>query len=958
MLRKLLFVFFIPFFFPILLSACSEESVEKELTPDEPYLEVKENTVNFGESEDSKEIIIKTNDTWTAEVSQEGSNWCQLKQRSGSLIIKVSGNEDKNVRQTTINVTTPTLKVTIKVAQLGWGKAILLSSSKATVPAIGGETTVKVTTNVDYMVHLEEGIDWIRQKVATRAIDHPVVTKTLTLIVNNNKEGQRQTTITIKDKDEKSDLTPVNFTVDQAGLTGEYQPINPDDIKNDIKVKITGGIASSEQNTGSIAKSYDGDFTTMWHSKWDNNSEDYFPITTEYTFESGTNMDYMIYYPRRDGMNGLYKLVDIEVKTNANTRGVDEWQLVMTYDFKGSSSATLVEFPAPLIGVSAIRLTIRSGAGERQGFASCAEIEFYKKNPEHFNYSELFTDVTCSELKNGITEQEILKCNYAFFKNIAYYMFHGKYNKEFRVNTFKAYPHPDEQVKTHKTTAYSMMDNPTGIAVEAGEDMVVLATGIPQETSVSIRIQNLDKPDGDGFTGVGGENYPLINGINKFKIEGKGLIYVMYHTPNYAQVPNVKLHFASGRINGYYDSQNPDHKGRAQELLNKATDKFFDVLGKYAHLTFPTNRFKNHTKDLHALINIYDEIVYNEQELLGLVKYNKMFKNRMYFNVMYHSYMYSASYHTGYHDDTLKELCNEDLLTTTAIWGPAHEVGHSNQTRPGVKWRGTTEGTNNIMSEYIQTTVFGQPSRIQSEKMKSEESPNRYSKAWNSIVVRNRSHAEEEDVFCKLIPFWQLELYFGKVLGRTPREQADKGGFYPDIYEYVRTHPDLPTPGEQQLEFVYITSKVAGMNLLDFFEKWGFLSPVDIELDDYGKERVVITQSQIDAVKQRVNVEFSQKPTVALEYITDINYQAFKQKASVQPGTATRSGNKITMNNWKNVVVYEVRDGSADGKLICVSDGILTLSATASFSIVGGWKPTYKVYAVSYDNKRIEVTFS
>lgn len=122
------------------------------------------------------------------------------------------------------------------------------------------------------------------------------------------------------------------------------------------------------------------------------------------------------------------------------------------------------------------------------------------------------------------------------------------------------------------------------------------------------------------------------------------------------------------------------------------------------------------------------------------------------------------------------------------------------------------------MSEYIQTTVFGQPSRIQSEKMKSEESPNRYSKAWNSIVVRNRSHAEEEDVFCKLIPFWQLELYFGKVLGRTPREQADKGGFYPDIYEYVRTHPDLPTPGEQQLEFVYITSKVAGMNLLDFLK--------------------------------------------------------------------------------------------------------------------------------------------
>lgn len=43
------------------------------------------------------------------------------------------------------------------------------------------------------------------------------------------------------------------------------------------------------------------------------------------------------------------------------------------------------------------------------------------------------------------------------------------------------------------------------------------------------------------------------------------------------------------------------------------------------------------------------------------------------------------------------------------------------------------------------------------------------------------------------------------------------------------------THGEIQLDFVYACSKISGMNLLDFFTKWGFLTPVDKELDDYGK---------------------------------------------------------------------------------------------------------------------------
>lgn len=99
-------------------------------------------------------------------------------------------------------------------------------------------------------------------------------------------------------------------------------------------------------------------------------------------------------------------------------------------DFQGSATAGKVAFDQT-IQAKSFRFIVKSGAGDGQGFASCAEMEFYAKNPVNFDYSTLFTDASCSELKNGITEDDIAKCEYPFFKNIAYYMIKGKYPAEF-----------------------------------------------------------------------------------------------------------------------------------------------------------------------------------------------------------------------------------------------------------------------------------------------------------------------------------------------------------------------------------------------------------------------------------------------------------------------------------------------------------------------------------------------
>ena len=128
-------------------------------------------------------------------------------------------------------------------------------------------------------------------------------------------------------------------------------------------------------------------------------------------------------------------------------------------------------------------------------------------------------------------------------------------------------------------------------------------------------------------------------------------------------------------------------------------------------------------------------------------------------------------------------------------------------------------------------------------------------------------------------------------------------------------------------------------------------------MDDYGTGQFTVTQTQIDALKERVEALGLPQPEVALEYITDNNWETFKNKASVVKGTATRNDDQLTMKDWQNVIVYEVRENDADGQLIGASDGMLTPSTTATFTVPGGWKDNYKVYAVSFDNQRTEVIF-
>lgn len=947
-MRKYLFIFFILIHW-IVVCSCAGDEEGLEVAD----LSVSKEVVDFSSEAGTQNITVLTNaSTWDAKADK---NWCTLSVAGKILKISVDESEERLVRETTITITAAGQLRTVKVRQLGYEAAILIDSNEFEVGVIGEEITFNVTTNVEVNAKFP---DWISEKAKTRAPE--MVTSTHTYVVKSSTLDEKRegaivfTEVLPEGASEENIPVSASVLITQRGLN-EYNGGSGEDIEGDIKVKVVSGTDTSHQGEDGIAKSFDDDYTTLYHSNWSNGAANYFPITLTYNFAEASDVDYLIYYPRSSGYNGNFKEVEILYSEDGNA-----FTKLLDKDFEGSATATRVTFDKT-VHAKSFRFIVKSGAGDGQGFASCAEMEFYAKNLNAFDYATLFEDETCSSLKAGVTEADIENCKYPFFKNLAYYMFKGKYDRDFRVADFKAFPHPDIQSGTHKTNPYSLLDNPAGISVKKGETLVVMV-GDTYGQNIGLKVQNLDAPGSDGFGGV---TYPLYRGVNKLTMNEKGLLYVMYHTKTLEDAETaqpVKIHFASGTVNGYFDSQNGEHRGRWSELLAKATDKYFDVVGKYAHLTFETNDFRRHAAtNGDELIDLYDKITYSEMQLLGLEKYNKMFKNRMYLNVMYQSYMYATAYHTAYNQVTMTDVCNPDMLKTTACWGPAHEIGHCNQTRPGIKWIGLTEVTNNIMSEYIQTTIFGQPSRIQTEDMGAVYR-NRYSKAWNGIIVPKASHADftnqedANDVFCKLVPFWQLELYFGNVLGKTPLQQPDRGGFYPDVFEYARMkNYNGMTEGEIQLDFVYNCCVAAQVNLLDFFEKWGFLTPVDRSIEDYETKTLKITDEMVNTLRKRVDdLGYGRLQDVALEYISDNTWELYKNKPQVIPGeSATRNGNAITIRNWQNVVVYEVKNAS--GELVFISSGETTPSTTDTFTLSGNWNSEYKLYAVSASGKRTEI---
>lgn len=716
-----------------------------------------------------------------------------------------------------------------------------------------------------------------------------------------------------KDDIEEVLVTPPSTENPEPELPTEYDPGDASKIAKDEKINPESAIANQHQSGTDIQKTIDGDKGSIYHSPWGNATE--YPVELEYFFrEDSEQIDYFILYPRSDGNNnGWIKKGIIYIQSHED----GEYEEFKEFDFDKPNNPKIITFPEGFKNPESLKISVTQGVNN---FVSLAEIEFYQKSASVEESLKIFEDKAATKLKPGTSIEDIEAIENEFIRNMALAIYENVYD-QFRIGEFKSYPDPNTIASTNKTVPYGIYDNVTGIYVKWGTEMVVFMDDFQGE--ITLRVVNHNQ-------GFGGEDFVLQPGLNRFKVNTEGLAYLIYQDE---QDYSVKANFATGKINGYFDISKHTNADW-QELIGKAEYSHFDILGEFAHLTFTTDDLSQNTNDIEELIGLYDELVDMEQEFMGLYKYDRANKTRMYFRTNTHqdTYMFATSYRTEYSKGTMGALTIAQTFKSSP-WGPAHEVGHVNQTRPGLKWLGMTEVTNNIHSLHIQTS-WGNGARIDVEDL--GEYNNRYEKGFTNLLNK-KAHAAEGDVFVKLIPFWQLELYLADVLG-----QED---FYKDVHEVIRVSDNQPNPGASQVEFVKIASDVAQLDLTEFFKAWGFLTPGSFDLDDYGQGNLTVTQQMVNDAVAYVKSKGYPEPDTAFEYITDSNLDIFQTQGNLEGGTATISGNSIEISGAKNAVAFQHEKENGT---------VIYISPKSSFT-TNTFTEGDKIFALSKTGERKEV---
>ncbi|MEG1650079.1 MAG: M60 family metallopeptidase, partial [Rikenellaceae bacterium] len=434
---------------------------------------------------------------------------------------------------------------------------------------------------------------------------------------------------------------------------------------------------------------------------------------------------------------------------------------------------------------------------------------------------------------------------------------------------------------------------------------------------------------------------------------------------------DVNIHIMGGKVNGFFDLSKDDNL-RWNSLLDNAVSPVMDIVGKHTQLAYSVESLKREAYGKGVeLVNLYDSLITQQHQIMGLVKYNRVQKNHMFGRVIWNGFMYADGIGAAFNDSTMKDIANPDKLRVNS-WGVAHEFGHVNQVRPDMKWVGTTEVTNNIYSVWSQYTFNKEMPKLERENLKDYdgkkiggritaymESAFVHRQPWltqagNDRWDRQRPRDWGGDHFVKLVPFWQLQLYFAVAGDGNSWGNKD---FYGDIFIQAIDNkvPSSQPDSYYQLSFIKRACDVAKLDLTDFFVQSGMLVPIDLWVDDYTCAQMTIKDEDIKAVKEYAS-KYKKPITPVLQYITANSVEIYKRMLPLkgQKGEGfTKEAERIVINNsdWANAVAFETYAGDKLIKVAFVGAG----SIDASHTIVQTPAAATTVKAVGVDGRRLDV---
>lgn len=871
-MRNIFFLLLAASFF---LGACKDDDV----TSADYFEALEQDTVLLGAGEGEQTVTLNTNLFVTPELDNAGAEWCEVEFRPipPRLLIRVQPNPNGEIRSTSIRLKTDLLQRTLCVRQLGQNPAIVLSPDSYKVPQAASVLKVPFVANVDIQVNpLAKWITY-KEMISGNQAD------TLVFDIAATVEVSRRADVELTYGTEVKTLLHI---VQQAEDT-TYVPVEPEGLVKKVEVAEVTAPDDVQMLGGELKDMIDGNTETGWSGYSEQAA-----LSLIFNFQDVEQVDYIIYQADAKYYAPVKK-VDLYVQRKGET-GFTKYGT--TYNVN-AEYGSVVKIPChePILQPQAIRMDITGYEVGNKQYGQCAEMEFYAFNVAT---GSVFTDKTCSALQETVTIEQIQAMENTFLRNLAMHLYSGTYDTEFRVQEYTAYMNPDLQRQKTKTSSFSYLEDPTGISVKAGEEIVVLVgdTHGEQIGMMLMDWENMTYPKMRAEP-----KYTLEEGMNVFTADRNGLLYIYYMVNDVTGKQPVKIHIPTGEVNGYFNIDRHTNSQWKQLLQTKAKHKFLDVQGKLTHLLFPSDDFRALCPDdVVRLLELTDSIAFLEHDLAGLYKYNRDNMNRMFCRITYETGDFAAfatAYHTAYIPGEVKIICDADRLRKEP-WAMAHEFGHCHQIE-SFKWKGMTEVSNNVFSLYVQTT-FGNESRILAEGC--------YPQAHDEIAVTGISHSACTNVFLTLVPFWQLQLYFDKVLN-----QPD---FYKDMYEEFRTNEVYGGNGEKQLNFVKQACKYGKKDLTKFFEYWGLLTEDDLQPFPGGQRgQFAVTADGIAQTKGDI-VAMGLGKALAIQYLKDDNVELFRQNKAVKAGQVTLNGTSLTLTGWENVVAYEVYQS---GKLIQVS---------------------------------------
>lgn len=729
-------------------------------------------------------------------------------------------------------------------------------------------------------------------------------------------------------------------------------------VEGDIQIQPTGGVADQFQSGYGIEKTWDGKFTvapvySCYCSPFSGTTTQ-FPVTLEYYFKGEEDIDYVIYYPFKG--NGHFGEVDIYAATQPDR---SDYTLQGSYDFYKKSSPSKVSLKKRIKATS-IKFVVKNSTG---GFASCDEMHFFQTktdNTQEARLLKVFKDITCTELKEGVTEQDIQGLSEKFFIDLAEVIKNNGYSeweKDFRIREYKAYSDPAVWAKTLITKRYGNQDNLTGIAVEKDDEVVVLV-GDTHGHDISLQCIGEENKEDYVQTAASGSYYILKTGINKFKMENKGQLFVMYNCDLTSHPEPIKIHIpiGSGKVSGFFDLEEHKTDLKYAELISKASDKYFGIRGDKITFYFHRESLLGSTKnEILSAIHLWDDIIGWQQELMGIEDIRpNLFNNHVFAISPEGAYMWASDDRIGFIYTYLDNILLRDKVMEKKdnAWGPSHEIGHIHQ--GAINWPSCTESSNNIFSNYVLYKLGKYCSRgLEISKLAESY---RQKKSW--ALLGNNGSYKNEDTELHMRMQWQLWNYFHR-LGNMP-------DFFPKLFKELRANPlAAGSPGTAQMQYAKAVCKVANMDMTEFFERWGFFRPEMImNYEQYGTYMYMVSQQLIDQTKAYM-ATFSKKvpPIYYLEdrkngdvgiedyKVGDVGYYTLFQDNVKITGTPTYklSGSKITVNNGTQAVAFEVRKDNENGELLYFFNFLsYTLPQTVLVDDI-------KFYAVQADGKRIEM---